>query len=465
MSTAIRVLILEDRAPDAEIMLLELQRAGFEPIWQRVETKRDFLANLQPSLDVILADFTLPQFNALNASHLMKESGLDIPFIIVTGTVSEEVAVECMKQGAVDYLLKDRLARVGQAVVHTLEQRRLRLERQQTEARLRESEAKYRILFEKSRDAIYMVSDDDKFIDVNQSTLDLLGYTEEELKKLYIDHLFINPADRQALRRLMDEKGFVIDHEVKLRRKNGTEMDCQLTSTRHRTDNGSLAIRHGIIRDITNRNQCEIQLKQTLAQLKKALEGTIQGIASALEMRDPYTADHQKRVSQLACAIAQEMGLDGEQVEGIRLSGLIHDIGKIYVPAEILSKPGRISQAEFNVIKAHCQVGYDILKSIDFPWPIAQITLQHHERMNGSGYPSGLGRENILLEARILAVADVMEAMASHRPYRPTLGLEKALEEITQNRGILYDSDVVQAGLKLFSEGKFIFDDTSSGNI
>ncbi|MCL5958602.1 MAG: PAS domain S-box protein, partial [Chloroflexi bacterium] len=211
----------------------------------------------------------------------------------------------------------------------------------------------------------------------------------------------------------------------------------------------------GNFMDITNWKQAEENLKQSLEKLRKTLEGTIQAMALTVEMRDPYTAGHQRRVANLACAIAREMQLSREQVDITYLATVVHDIGKICVPAEILSKPGRISDIEFGLIKAHSQVGYDILKTIEFPWPIAEIVLQHHERMDGSGYPSGLmGRESHL-EARILGVADVVEAMASHRPYRPALGIEIALQEISHNSGTLYDPEVVDACLRLLREKGF----------
>jgi len=197
------------------------------------------------------------------------------------------------------------------------------------------------------------------------------------------------------------------------------------------------------------------KLRDTLEKLRKAMEGTIQVISSTVEMRDPYTAGHQRRVAALAGAIAAKMGLTEDRIDGLRMAGLIHDLGKIAVPAEILSKPGRITEAEFNMIKCHPQTGYDILKDMKFPWPLAQIVLEHHERMDGSGYPQGLSGEDTLLEARILAVADVVEAMASHRPYRPALGIDRALDEIQQNRGTLYDTVVVDACLKLFKEKEF----------
>lgn len=204
----------------------------------------------------------------------------------------------------------------------------------------------------------------------------------------------------------------------------------------------------------------EEQLKHALATLRKAFSGSIQLIASTVEYRDPYTAGHQRRVTDLARGIAAEMGLPKDKIDGIRMAGIIHDLGKISVPVEILSKPNILSDNEYELIKVHPQVAYDILKGVEFPWPVADIILQHHERIDGSGYPSGLSGEEILIEARIIAVADVIEAMASYRPYRPSLGLDKALEEISENRGILYDVEVVDASLKLFKEKNFKFRDT-----
>jgi len=176
-----------------------------------------------------------------------------------------------------------------------------------------------------------------------------------------------------------------------------------------------------------------------------------------VEERDPYTAGHQRRTTDLAVAIAKEMGLSKHQIKGIQMAGFIHDIGKISIPAEILSKPGRLNEAEILLIRRHPQVGYDILKKIDFPWPVDLIVLQHHEKMDGSGYPQGLSGKEALVEARILCVADVVETIASHRPYRPGLGLDKALEDITKNRGILFDPHVVDACLALFQNKNFQF--------
>ena len=199
------------------------------------------------------------------------------------------------------------------------------------------------------------------------------------------------------------------------------------------------------------------ELRESQNSLKNSLLDSITALAATVEMRDPYTAGHQRRVAQLAVAVAKELQLPEDQVEGVHLAGVVHDVGKIRVPAEILSKPRRLMEMEFAIIKEHAQDGYEILKSIDFPWPIAQIVRQHHERLDGSGYPQALKGDQILLEARILAVADVVEAMSSHRPYRAALGVEAALKEIELGRGSVYDATVVDACLRLFAEKRFAF--------
>jgi PAS domain S-box-containing protein len=209
--------------------------------------------------------------------------------------------------------------------------------------------------------------------------------------------------------------------------------------------------------DVTERVQKEQQLKDAALKLKQMMDGSIRAIASTLEMRDPYTAGHERRVAQLACAIAAEMGMPEDRIEGLRIACYVHDIGKIAVPAEILAKPSKISDHEFGIIKTHPQFGADVLKEIDFIWPVAAATLQHHERLDGSGYPQHLKSEKIILEARILAVADVVEAMCSHRPYRAALGVRKALEEIARGKGTRYDARAVNACLNLFRKKHFEF--------
>jgi HD-GYP domain-containing protein (c-di-GMP phosphodiesterase class II) len=239
------------------------------------------------------------------------------------------------------------------------------------------------------------------------------------------------------------------------RRADGT--DFLATVLLSRLESGSAQLLQATVRDITEHKQAEAELQQTLDSLKKAVGATIQVMVSAVEMRDPYTAGHQIRVADLARAIATGMGLPQDKIEGIRMAGSIHDIGKLSIPSEILSKPTKLTDLEFSLIKVHSRSGYEMLKDVESPWPLAQIVYQHHERMNGSGYPRNLKGDEIIIEARIMAVADVVEAMASHRPYRPALGIEAALEEIVKNKGILYDNTVAEACLRLFREKGYKF--------
>ncbi len=226
-------------------------------------------------------------------------------------------------------------------------------------------------------------------------------------------------------------------------------------------------IRNGLRRrelEIANRRyqqDLEQMVQARTDELEKILDGLILVLGRTVEIRDPYTAGHQRRVAELACAIVREMGLSEDRIKGIRMAGLIHDLGKIAVPVGILSKPGQLLDTEFNLIKGHPERGYEILQGIHFPWPLAEITLQHHERIDGSGYAQELKGEEILPEARILAVADVVEAISSHRPYRSALGIDAALEEIHRNKGLLYDENAVDACLKLFEKKKFQWDSGS----
>jgi len=250
----------------------------------------------------------------------------------------------------------------------------------------------------------------------------------------------------------MEQQDLIENEELQFIRKDKSLIWASLTIQAIRDEQGKTLYFEGLMEDITSR-------RNSVEQLRKALGGTIQAIASVVETKDPYTAGHQRRVADIARAIAREMGLSPEQISGLRMAAIIHDIGKVSVPSEILSSPRKLTALEFNLIKTHAQSGYDIVKDIEFPWPIARMIIEHHERMDGSGYPNGLTGDKILPESRILAVADVVEAMATHRPYRPSLGLEKALDEIAKNRGRLYDPEVVDACLRLFREKGYVIRD------
>ena len=453
MDKPIHVLIVDDSEDDGLLLVRNLKNGGFNPSYKQVDTAEAMSKALDnQTWDVILCDNAMPVFDASSALELYKEKGLDLPFIIVSGTIADETAVAAMKAGAHDYIMKGNLARLSSAIDRELREAKNRQERRNTTIQLRKSEEKYRTLFEDSRDAIYLNDKEGGLIDFNRSTLDLFGYSGEEMLGINTKSVFVNPDEYERLQDEIAQKGCVREFEVKLRKKDGTEIDCLITSTVRLARDKSIIGYQGIVRDISELASNRKQLEKTLKELRKALGGTIEAMALTVETRDPYTAGHQRRVSNLARAIATEMGVSEDQIQGIRLAGVIHDVGKISVPGEILSKPGRIGANEFGIIKEHPQVGYNILKTVDFPWPIAQIVLQHHERMDGSGYPDGISGDNILIEARILAVADVVEAMASHRPYRPALGIDIALREISKNRVSFYDSKVVDACLRLFNE-------------
>jgi PAS domain S-box-containing protein len=270
----------------------------------------------------------------------------------------------------------------------------------------------------------------------------------------------IHPDDRNAVDAAYSSSlregrdSYELEHRVV--RKHTHDVRYVHERCEHVRDTSGRIVRSvGMVQDITDRKQAEEQLKHTLDSLRKALGTTIQVMVSAVETRDPYTAGHQIRSADLARAIATEMGLPQEKIDGIRMAGSIHDIGKLSIPAEILSKPTKLRNIEFSLIKEHSQKGYEMLKDVESPWSLAEIVYQHHERMDGSGYPRNLKGEDILMEARILAVADVVEAMASHRPYRPGLGIDAALEEIEKNRGTHYDNTVADACLRLFREKGF----------
>ena len=349
MADPLRVLLVEDSEDDALIILQTLKRGGFDPYSHRVEKVADLrLALEQEPWEIVISDYSMPEFDGLSALRAVLEKSLDIPFIMLSGKTGEEFAVEVMRAGAQDFILKGNLARLAPAVRRELK------------------EAKER------------------------------------------------QAHRQA--------------ELNVRRQ-----EIRLQSA-------------------------ESELEQRNILLKKAWEQTVSVLSMTSESKDPYTHGHQKRVAHLSVAIASEIEVPPDRVVGLNMAAMIHDLGKITIPGEILSKPGKLSMIEKELIKTHSQAGWNILNSVDLPWNVAEIVYQHHERQDGSGYPRGLKGEEILIEAKIIGVADVVEAMASHRPYRPALGIEKALEEIQLHSGTLYDPVVVDACIQVFHKHNFAFE-------
>jgi PAS domain S-box-containing protein len=720
---SLRVLIIEDSEDDALLIIRELKKGRYNPVCERVETAAAMKKALkEKQWDIILCDYTLPKFNAPSAIAILKETDIDIPIIIVSGTIGEETAIEFMRLGAHDYIMKSKLSRLCPAIARELEDAEVRNKKKQAEETLRESEeryrkitkcspdliwtmdfsgqftyaneaverthgwtvdeflklntrdvvspqqfaknaamieeefakatdpqydsnvifsyeseelrkdgstfwaeinamslwsedgkpigiigitrditerkkaeellkqseAKYRLLADHIKDLVWLMDLNLKVTHISPSVEKLLGYTLEELIQLPLDKLLTAPSLQTAmefysiempkalkasaiysLRRLLelecrckdgktiwiensfsfirDENGKPLSilgegRNITERKKIENSLQKSEENFRHSLDDSPLGVRvssingetiyanraildiygygsieelkktplterytpksyteflmrrekrlrgesgpseyeinimrkNGEIRhlyvfrkgifwngkkqsqvvyqDITERRQAEEKLRETLESLRKSIKTTIQVLGTASEAKDPYTAGHQKRVADLARIIATEMGLPHDTIEGIRMAGSIHDIGKLSVPAEILSKPTKLTNIEFSLIKEHSRSGYEMLKDVESPWPLAQIVYQHHERMDGSGYPRNLKGDEILMEARILAVADVVEAMASHRPYRPGSGIEATLKEIEKNKGVLYDNVVADACLRLFRE-------------
>ncbi len=333
-------------------------------------------------------------------------------------------------------------------------------ERRQAEEALRDSEELYRRLVAAVPDMIIRTDLAGNIVFANDVAVRLSGNGGGEALIGQNIFSFVAPEDLDKAKlasKIMFEKR-IGPQEISLVFKNKPSIRFEVDGAILRGPDGTPYSVVYLCRDVTERKLAEEGLRQGLVQLRSTLKAAIDSLASAIEMRDPYTAGHQERVTRLARAIAQEMGLAEERVEAIEIAGIIHDIGKLYVPAEILSKPTKLTDLEYAMIKMHAQAGFTILSKIDFPWPIAQIVHQHHEAINGSGYPQGLAGKDILLEAKILCVADVVEAMSSHRPYRPALGIIAALDEISQKRGILYDREVVDACLRLFRIKNFKFD-------
>ena len=369
--------------------------------------------------------------------------------------VTKDGQVRWVEVSASSVLIGNKL--FSQAIYHDITERKRVLES------LQKSEANYKQLFDNSPVAIYQINfRTGKFIKANDVLCRYLGCSQEEITSLSPYDSLANDSKKLFSERLekmsLGEK-VTENPEYEVVDKNGKRSWLQLNS-KNIYDSEGLAGADVVAHDITERKQTEKQLQDTLESLRKAVGTTIQVMVSAIEVRDPYTAGHQIRSAGLARAIATEMGLLQEKIEGIRVAASIHDIGKLSLPSEILSKPTKLSEIEFSLIKEHAQKGYEILKNVESPWPLAEIVYQHHERMDGSGYPRNLKGNDILIEARILIVADVVEAMSSHRPYRPSLGIDAALEEIEKNRGTFYDEAVVVACLRLFREKGYQLDVT-----
>jgi PAS domain S-box-containing protein len=462
------VLIVDDEKLVRRLLVSTLTSEGYTCF--EAGNAEEALTQLQNhTVSVILLDIMMPGKSGIELLKEVMAAYPDIAPIMISAVSNSDTAITCMKQGAYDYILKPfNTKEVLLRIEYALIKRKLILDNSNYRQRLeqivgeqageiRASEENFRNSLDNSPLGIRIVSADGKTTYANRALLNIYGYSSiKEIDSVPYEQLYTPEsytAHLERVRKGQNGEPVPPNYEIGIVSKTG-EIRRLLVSRGEVLWNGERRFQM-LYQDITERKRTEKALQESYDKLDKTLDAVIRTMALTVEMRDPYTAGHQHRVAELACAIAAKMGLSPEKIKGISVVAAIHDIGKICVPAEILSKPGRITDAEFSIIKEHSKTGSDILKGIDFPWPVALSVLQHHERIDGTGYPGHITGKDIILEAKILAVADVVEAMASHRPYRPSLGIDKALKEISQNRGILYDPVVVDACLAIFNEEGF----------
>jgi len=457
MAVPLKLLLLEDRPADAELLLFELRDAGYDPDWHRVESEIEYLSALELKPEVILADFSLPQFTALRALHLLQERQLDIPFIVVTGTISEEVAVDCMKQGATDYLLKDRLGRLGQAIDRALEQKRLRDEKNHSQEALRSSEVRFRSLVQNLGDIITVHDEKGTIKYESPSASRILGYPPDYfIGKDPLSHT--HPDDRgrveKFMRSLMKSEPEEAAVEYRFRHAKGHWIYLESAATNllgtHEVD--------GIVltsRDVTERKHAEEQLHEAHLELADAYDATIEGWSRALDLRDKETEGHTRRVTEMTIILARAMGLYGEDLIQIRRGALLHDIGKMGIPDQILLKPGPLTPDEWNEMRQHPAYAYDMLYPVAYLRPALDIPISHHERWDGTGYPKGLKGEEIPLAARIFSIIDVWDALCSDRPYRRGSDYKDVIKYIRDHAGVSFDPKIVDVFIDLFEKGEF----------
>ena len=423
---------------DAVVMIKNMEIRG---IWGRVITAGKSLVVNEPS--------SHPDRVGLPEGHPPITTFLGVPLEHAGGTIG--MISLANKESGYSSIDREMVESVSGAFVEALMLKR-------SEEAQRRAEENFRRSLDDSPLGVRIVTAEGDTLYANKAILDLYGFDSlEELNKTPLKDRY-TPQSYGAYksRKIQRQKGdFLAEYEISIVRKNGEARVLQVFRKEVLWNGGKQF--QVLYRDITERKRAEERLHETLQRLHQAVTSTIQVLGMTVEARDPYTAGHQQKTTLLAEAIAGEMGLPPEKIEGLHMAGEVHDIGKISIPSEILSKPTGLTTSEFNLVKTHPKRGYEILKNVEFPWPLAEIVYQHHERMDGSGYPRGLKGEDILMEARILAVADTVEAMASDRPYRPAPGIEAALAEVEKNKGVSYDADAVATCLMLFRKKGFRF--------
>ncbi len=450
----ITILIAEDEPIIALDIQKTLSKLGYR-VCEIVDTgERAVEAAEEHRPDLVLLDIMLKgEITGIEAGAGIR-SRLDTPFVFLTAHADRDTLQRAKLTGPYGYLLKPV---TGSELYTTIE---TAVHRSRLEQKVRDSEKRYRTLVETITHGIAEFDKGGTILFCNTALSRMTGRGCEELEGSSIWDIIHPSFPGQAMESVLPREGATpASFMDQVRSKDGRLLHIQVDWNRKPESKNETPCFIAVITDFTEKLQAESRLSLTLEKIRRTLGATVNALATTIERRDPYTAGHQQRVALLACAIAEKLGLERDHIEGINIAALVHDIGKIHIPSEILSKPSALSDIEFALIKTHSQVGYDILKDIEFDLPVPDMVLQHHEKLDGSGYPSGLRGDEIIFGAKIISVADIVEAMASHRPYRPGLGLGYALEEIRKNKGRFYDSDVVEACLGVFSGDTFRFED------
>ena len=434
------ILIVEDDRTAALVISNHLESSGYR-ISGIAESGKEALETLEKGLpDLILMDISLGgSADGIETAGRVNEL-YSVPIIFVTSSSDKKTIERSQSVNPFGYIIKP----VDKNELKTCIE--IALNRFSMESALKANEHKLAAILNSIGDAVIVIDRKGLITYVNPVAEKMLQDNSAQIINLNIDDLIIFEHSIN-FKRIFSIKD--CDNDLILL-KNQTRIPVNYTVSPLKDPRGRITGAVVIIRDDTERVKARQKLTDSFERLRKTMGGVVETMARALESRDPYTAGHQRRVSDLARTIAASMNLPEDKIEGIRMSAMIHDIGKISIPSEILSKPGILTEIEFSMMKTHPETGYTILQNIDFPWPVAEIVYQHHEYIDGSGYPRGLKGDALLIEAKIISVADVIEAMASHRPYRPSLGIDAALEEIYYSRNIHFDPDIVDICLNLF---------------
>lgn len=458
MSTQ-RIMIVEDETIVALDIKGRLNMLGYEVVAHATNGADALRLAGEHKPDLILMDIMIDgDMDGIATAQAIQKT-LFVPVVYLTAYADDDTLSRAKTTGPFGYIIKpfeDRELKL------TIE---MALYKHKMEQKLYESERWMASTLSSISDAVLSADREGKVMYLNPAAEGLLGWSAEEARGKDVSEVF---------RMLDQDTGVVLSHpvdgvtmrtepggdrrEMLLVTARGEEVPVTGTVAPIINDQGRTAGLVLVYHDVSAEKRAESRLRKNVAKLRRTLDETVTALAEMAEKRDPYTAGHQRRVARLACAIAKKLGLGSDAIEGLNIAAQLHDIGKIYIPTEILAKPAMLSRQEMGLMRNHPNVGFDILHNISFPWPVAQIVLQHHERLDGSGYPQGLTGAEICREARILAVADVVEAMSSHRPYRAALGMKLALGEIREQRGVHYDAAAVDACLELMEENVFTFE-------